>query len=360
MRRYILILCMLLTSFIASAQDVRTVYGCVYDDKGRPMQGAVIRCNKNVVFVTEADGQFEFETSVYARTFNITKDEYLAETIEIDGSFHIVRMRFDPQIIAEREEAKRRAAEEARLAAEREAARIAEEQAAEAARVKAERLAEKERIAAERKAEKLQVKAELLAEKERIAAERKAEKLQIYEEYNTKYRNKGVVNSIEFSYTPQTSVSGQVIYTNLGYRKYGNLHPFEVDYLIGYRFNNHIMLNVGVGAMINAVDLSACGDTFIYGDINYKSFDIPVFANMRATLSRGKVQPIIVLSAGVYTMSTTFLFEAGLGLNFRLSKRSNIYFTISAKSTPWPLFDGMEYELYSTAISPGFKIGFTL
>lgn len=338
MRRYILILCMLLTSFIASAQDVRTVYGCVYDDKGRPMQGAVIRCNKNVVFVTEADGQFEFETSVYARTFNITKDEYLAETIEIDGSFHIVRMRFDPQIIAEREEAKRRAAEEARLAAEREAARIAEEQAAEAARVKAERL----------------------AEKERIAAERKAEKLQIYEEYNTKYRNKGVVNSIEFSYTPQTSVSGQVIYTNLGYRKYGNLHPFEVDYLIGYRFNNHIMLNVGVGAMINAVDLSACGDTFIYGDIDYKSFDIPVFANMRATLSRGKVQPIIVLSAGAYTMSTTFLFEAGLGLNFRLSKRSNIYFTISAKSTPWPLFDGMEYELYSTAISPGFKIGFTL
>ena len=184
--------------------------------------------------------------------------------------------------------------------------------------------------------------------------------MQLTEAYNTKYRNKGFVHSLEFSYLPQPNVSGRIIYTNLGYRDYGNLHPLQIDYLFGYRFNNSYMLNFGVGILAHTVNLTACGDTFIYDNVDYLPFDIPVFANFRATLTRGKVQPIVVVSAGLYTLTPVFLIEVGVGVNYRISKRSNVYFTISANSTPWYQFDEMEYKSYTTVFSPGFKIGFTL
>ena len=195
-----------------------------------------------------------------------------------------------------------------------------------------------------------------------LAAERKAKRAQINNEYNEKYRNRGVINSIEFSYLPQSSVYGDVIYTNLGHRQYGNLHPVEFDYMIGYRFSNYFALNLGIGVMLNGVNLASCGDTFssVYGDVKYKSLNIPLFANVRTYLSRGKVQPMIMMSLGAYTASGTFLFDIGAGLNFRLSKRSNFYFTISAKTTPWPVFYNQRYYGYKAVFAPSFKIGITL
>ena len=363
MRRLTILILSIISSSILFAQDYREVQGRVIDQDGHPVADARVVCNAECVCVTGADGLFNFRTTIYSRDIEVNVAGFITRRVDIDGSFLTVRLQKDLTYYVKLA-AKQKAEEKARIAAEKDA-RSAEEKriAEETARIKAE---EKARIAAEKDArsaeekriaeEEARIKAE---EKAKLTAERKAKQLQLTEAYNKKYRNKGFVHSLECSYLPQPNVSGHVIYTNLGHRDYGNLHPVQLDYLFGYRFNNSFMLNLGVGILVHTVNLTACGDTFIYGNVDYRPFDIPVFANFRATLTRGKVQPIVVVSAGVYTLSPTFLIEVGVGVNYRISKRSNVYFTLSANSTPWVSID-YPYCNEFTVFSPGFKIGFTL
>ena len=334
MRRLTILILSIISSSILFAQDYREVQGRVIDQDGHPVADARVVCNAECVCVTGADGLFNFRTTIYSRDIEVNVAGFITRRVDIDGSFLTVRLQKDLTYYVKLA-AKQKAEEKARIAAEKDA-RSAEEKriAEEAARIKAE-------------------------ENAKLTAERKAKQLQLTEAYNKKYRNKGFVHSLECSYLPQPNVSGHVIYTNLGHRDYGNLHPVQLDYRFGYRFNNSFMLNLGVGILVHTVNLTACGDTFIYGNVDYRPFDIPVFANFRATLTRGKVQPIVVVSAGVYTLSPTFLIEVGVGVNYRISKRSNVYFTLSANSTPWVSID-YPYCNEFTVFSPGFKIGFTL
>ena len=284
--------------------------------------------------------------------------------------------------------AKAKAEEEARIAAEKkaEAERLAAQKAAEAKRIAEEKAAaakaraeEQARIEAEKKAEAERIAAQKAAEAKRIAeekaaaakakAEEQAKKIakrkEIDKAYNAKYRNKGLVHSFELSYGYQSGKEN-VIYKNLGYREYGSLHPVEATYTIGYRFCNWVSVGVGAGVSYNVVNLCTYGDVFdpMYkGTDKFTPINIPVFLNTKVYMSRGKYQPILSVSGGVYAPNLELLADVGVGCNLRLSKRGNMYFLASIRTTPYGFFvensssDG--YYFSDFVWTPSFKIGFT-
>ena len=410
MKRFLLF-SMILLSLTTFAQNKKVINGRVYDEAGLPVKGSIISpIGGTETFAVQADGSFSISVDVYCRMVKASAPGYIPVQMEVDGSYLIFKLKVDKdaQERAEKEkEAARQKAEEERIAKEKaeEAARIkaeneriAKEKAEETARIQAE----KERIAKEKAEEAARVKAEkeriakekaeeaarIKAEKERVAKEKaeevariKAEKKQakkdhltaVNKKYNDRFRNKGLVNSLEFSYNYQLTPVGNVIFNNIGFQSYENMNPITAEYLIGYRFNAFFELNAGVGFHYNISNLYNVNDqisTDLYGKWNYRTWDIPVLLNMKVYCSRTKVQPTISVSGGYYCMSQKILYEAGLGCNFRISKRSNCYILATIKSTPWPEFNSLEhnpsgpafngYNRYKEILSPGIKIGFSL
>lgn len=387
------VLCAVL-SHMALAQSGRFVNGVVFDENDSPMAGVkVVAKGGAEQVVTGPDGQFTMTVSAYTRYLEAYTEGYLMQSAEIDGSYIVFRMKIDKKY-AERKAAEEKAAaevaaakakaeEEARIAAEKaaEAKHVAEEKAA-AAKAKAE---EQARIEAEKKAEAEHLAAEKAAEAKRIAeekaaaaktkAEEKAKKIakrkEIDKAYNAKYRNKGLVHSFELSYGYQLG-KGDVIYKNLGFREYGSFHPIEATYTIGYRFCNWVSLGLGAGVSYNLVNLCTYGDVFdpMYeGADKFTPVNIPVFLNTKVYMSRGKCQPMLSVSGGVYAPNLELLADVGVGCNLRLSKRGNMYFLASLRTTPYGFFVeksiGFNYDLsssyyYSDFVwTPSFKIGFT-
>ena len=405
MRQIILMFLCATLSLVCVAQTERTVNGVVFDEKGLPLAGAVIQpVGTDWKFNTEADGTFLILVPHYVKELSVGLPGFLSQTLEIDGSYLVFKLKVDKgyaqakaKAEAEaKEEAERRArAEEAaRIAAEKKAAEeaAAQARAEEAARIAAEkaaREAEEARLAAERKAaqeaaaqaraeEAARIAAEKKAAREAAAiakAEKEAERKAAIDAYNAKYKNKGIVHALEFSYvlyTGDPSVGYDVVYKNLGYRNYGSLHPVELKYTLGYRFNNWFSLGVGTGVQYQLGNLYAYGDEFdpLYRETEkYTPINIPVFLNARLYMSRGKYQPMLSLSGGVYApLMLIPLFDAGAGLNVRLSKSGNMYFLVSVCSTPSGHFiEGESEDDYGTTncyvhhwrIDPSFKLGFT-
>lgn len=69
---------------------------------------------------------------------------------------------------------------------------------------------------------------------------------------------------------------------------------------------------------------------------------------------------MLSVSGGVYATTKSALFDAGVGLNFRLSRRSNLYILVSGRTSPWMSINGTTYEGYKAVFAPSFKVGFTL
>ena len=399
-----LVLCAVL-SHMAVAQSGRFVNGVVFDENDSPMAGVkVVAKGGAEQVVTDPDGQFKMTVSAYTKYLEAYAEGYLTQSAEVDGSYIVFRMKIDKKYAerkaeeekaaAEAAAAKAKAEEEARIAAEKatEAKRIAEEKAAvakakaeEQARIEAEKKAEAERLAAQKKAEAERIAAQKAAEAKRIAeekaaaakakAEEKAKKIakrkEIDKAYNAKYRNKGLVHSFELSYGYQVGKEN-VIYKNLGYREYGSFHPIEATYTIGYRFCNWVSLGLGAGVSYNLVNLCTYGDVFdpMYeGAEKFTPVNIPVFLNTKVYMSRGKYQPMLSVSGGVYAPNLELLADVGVGCNLRLSKRGNMYFLASLRTTPYGFFVeksiGFNYDLSSSCYysdfvwTPSFKIGFT-
>ena len=388
-----LVLCAVL-SHMAVAQSGRFVNGVVFDENDSPMAGVkVVAKGGAEQVVTGPDGQFKMTVSAYTKYLEAYNEGYLMQSAEIDGSYIVFRMKIDKKYAerkaaeekaaAEAAAAKAKAEEEARIAAEKaaEAKRIAEEKAAaakakaeEQARIEAEKKAEAERLAAEKAAEAKRI-AEEKAAAAKTKAEEKAKKIakrkEIDKAYNAKYRNKGLVHSFELSYGYQLG-KGDVIYKNLGLREYGSFHPIEATYTIGYRFCNWVSLGLGAGVSYNLVNLCTYGDVFdpIYkGADKFTPINIPIFLNTKFYMSRGKYQPMLSVSGGVYAPNLELLADVGVGCNLRLSKRGNMYFLASLRTTPYGFFVeksiGFNYDLsssyyYSDFVwTPSFKIGFT-
>ena len=388
-----LVLCAVL-SHMAVAQSGRFVNGVVFDENDSPMAGVkVVAKGGAEQVVTGPDGQFKMTVSAYTKYMEAYAEGYLTQSAEIDGSYIVFRMKIDKKYAerkaaeekaaAEAAAAKAKAEEEARIAAEKaaEAKRVAEEKAAaakaeaeEQARIEAEKKAEAERIAAQKEAETKRI-AEEKAAAAKAKAEEQAKKIakrkEIDKAYNAKYRNKGLIHSIELSYGYQYAEGNNVIYKNLGYREYGSFHPIEATYTIGYRFCNWVSLGLGAGVSYNLVNLCTYGDVFdpMYdGADRFTPINIPVFLNSKVYMSRGKYQPMLSVSGGVYAPNLELLADVGVGCNLRLSKKGNMYFLASIRTTPYAFFVeesyGFDYYRSSSYYSyfvwtPSFKIGFT-
>ena len=135
--------------------------------------------------------------------------------------------------------------------------------------------------------------------------------------------------------------NGDVVYQNLGYREYGSLHPIEIDYTISYRFNNWISLGFGTGVEYTLVNLRRYGDMFSakYTNLDdYTPLNVPLSIVTKVYLSRGKFQPLLSISGGVWLPDATGLFDLGVGLNCRFSPSGNMYFLISFRTTPYGEF----------------------
>lgn len=332
-----------------AAQSMRTVTGSVVDSDGNPIAGAVIsEKGGKEIGKTAEDGRFTVSVAYSVRYLTASAEMYVSTDAEVDGSFLVFRLKADQNAIKAKKEAEKakaeaqaRAEEQARIQAEKEA------KAAEERKIK--------EAAAQAKAEE---QARIQADKEAKELERK----RLDEEYGKKFRNRGLVNTLEFSYGYQAA-KGEVIYTNLGYYEYGNLSPVSVDYMIGYRFNRSFTLSAGAGFCYSLSSVKSASDSFdaaSYDEFSYYQYDVPVFLNGRAYFGRGKVQPMVSVSGGWYLMSNTLMADAGVGCAFRFGRMFNMYVLASVRTTPWPSFQGPVWEGYKPAITPGLRIGFML
>ncbi len=206
-------------------------------------------------------------------------------------------------------------------------------------------------------------------EKELKAAEREAKK-QKREERRKTLKTRGVINSFEFAYNYQMA-SGKVVYIHTGYHSYGNLNPVTVDYMLGYRFGAYYSMSVGAGLSYNHTNLYMSGDGIMSSypssnvSINIRYFDVPVYLNMKFYMTKGKVQPVLSLSGGMYCLSKTLMAEGGFGCLFRMGRITNFYIMASVKTTPWPEFSVQDDGIlivqsvgYKQVFSPGVKMGF--
>lgn len=194
-------------------------------------------------------------------------------------------------------------------------------------------------------------------------------------EYDRRYRNIGFVNSFDFKYSLPLK-SSQIVYKNMGIRNYKSLHPIEFTYSLGYRYSNWVSISVGTGITHETVDLRDIGDEFAdyYYDnnvneiVNYSTNAVPIFANSKLYLSRGKYQPMMSISAGLYVVPKIkglLLCDFGFGVNYRITRVLNCYAMLSVGTTPVLIGS---VDVYSNKISlnrsiswaPCFKIGLTL
>lgn len=194
-------------------------------------------------------------------------------------------------------------------------------------------------------------------------------------QYDKKYRNWGVVNSVDFNYS-FPNYSSQIVYQNMGIRNFKCLHPIEFTYSIGYRFNNWISVSAGTGITHELVDLRNRGDVFadVYYEnnideiVNYSTNIVPLYANSKCYLSRTKYQPMLSVSIGTYIVPKVkglFLFDVGAGVNYRINRILNCYAMLSVGTAPIlkGSVDVHSYEIIlsrGTAWTPRIKFGITL
>ena len=212
---------------------------------------------------------------------------------------------------------------------------------------------EAERIAAEKAVAKKAVA-------DSIAREKKAEKKALINQYNSKYKNRGLINSIDFAYGYQLK-QGDVVFTNRGWRKYGDQIPLILTYSIGYRINYLFAVSAGAGVLYDVRNISIKNDSFAsgyYPDFRLKQIDVPVFVKADLFMARGKVQPLLSVSGGLYVLSMTPLVDGGLGCSIRVSKSTAINILASVRTTPWPYFyEHSKSAGYKMALTPGVKFG---
>ena len=399
MKRFLLtILCVIATT-VAMAQGGRTVKGVVLGEKNTPIAGATITVvNSDVSATTEANGTFTLVAPTYATEIEASAEAYISTRLVIDGSYLMFKLKVDKayaaakakaeedarieserkaeaeRVAAEREAAaKARAEEQARIAAEREAAakaraeedaRIAAEKKAEAERIAAEKAAaakakaeEDARIAAEKKAEAERIAAKKAAaakakaeEDARIAAEKKAEaervaaekaeaaerkKLERKEQLEMFYAsNEGAfLSSVGINYLISSITSSINVDNYVG-----------VNYIGGYRFNNHIYAGIGLGvsmAMNSRKELIlAAGET---SPLPQGKLLVPIYLYARANILNKRCTPIVALAVGgnistkqsigmgavAHKYKTSSLMaEPQIGVNYLVNKDLAIYFTV--------------------------------
>ena len=336
------------------AQGGRTVKGVVLDEKNTPIAGATITVvNSDVRVTAGADGTFTLVAPTYATEVEASAEAYISTRLVIDGSYMMFKLKVDKAYAA----AKAKAEEEARIAAEKkaEAERLAAEKAA-AAKAKAE---EEARIAAEKKAKAERVAAEKAAaakakaeEDARIAAEKKAEAIKKKEQAREAYiedvysRSKGkFLSSAGINYL-MSSITSSISGSNY----------IGVNYIGGYRFNNHIYAGIGLGVSMamnsrNETTL-AVGET---SPLPQGKLLVPIYLYARANILNKRCTPVVALALGgnistkqsiafgatTHKYKTSSLMaEPQIGVNYLVNKDLAIYFTVGVNLNGAPCCTG--------------------
>lgn len=328
-----LTLLVLLIPLISAAQSNRVVKGLVYGESGGPIVGATVYAGGADLSVkTDEEGRFTITIPISMAELRAECPGYHALVLRIDGPFMVFKMKIDKDYASRAYEY---ASIEAKLAQDAEKRRINE--------------------------------AKAQAEAERSEKRKTLDSL-----YNQKYKNKGVVHSVEISYGYQLA-QGEVVYKNLGFRNYRSLHPVEVNYTIAYRFNHFLSLGIGTGLQYQIVNLCTYQDVFHPSYTQQEKFtpiNIPVFLNVKTYLSRGWCQPLLSISGGVYCPNLEGMIDVGFGVNFRMNRTTNAYLLLGIRTTPYGDFhqyvsnvieDRPDFFIYhpSVAWTPSFKVGFT-
>lgn len=344
----------LLASAVVFAQ--RPVKGTVQDENGQSIPNVVIKASTGEEFSPKADGSFDIVVPYGCRLLTFSAPFYFEKTLEVDGSYLLVRLKHDrnaEEKVRKEAEAKAKAEAEAKAKAEKE--RLATAKAEEEARVRAE----KERLAAEEKARK---EAEAAAKAEAEAKARAAHKAKMAElnnAYNERFVNKGLEHELSISYAYHLN-SSDFIYKYSGHRHYTTLHPFELDYTLNYKFGRLFSVGVGTGVLFNAKSVTIVGDeiedSFAEAEFKEKRLDIPVFATAKFRPFRTTVRPVVQLSGGYYLLSSSIMAEAALGAEYRLAEKGTIGISGFAKLLPYP--DSRFVGGYQFSISIGAKTTF--
>ena len=334
----------------AIAQNGRVIKGAVYNENSEPIAGAIIQARGNS-FETKSDGSFMI--TVPSNTIEVTAsaEGYLPLTLEFDGSFMVFDLEVDKKYRAarekERQAAEKRAAEEA-VAKEKER-QAAEKRAAEEAAAK-----EKARIAAEKAAaeeaaakEKERQAAEKRAAEEAAAKAKRELRAQIAEECKT--HTSGFASVADFSFA-------------IGDEMYAG-----VEYIAGYRINNHYFVGLGVGANLGFGIENSTLRLSEYGILSRGDYYFPAFAHFRANIINGRFSPYAALSAGVNIGMPQTLFldlvkakyntlgafiNPQVGVSYRLTPKFGIFAAVGLNCFTAP--ECIENTGYSATIRQSF------
>ena len=351
MKRFILSVICAMVATVAIAQNGRVIKGSVYNENREPIAGAIIQARGNS-FETKSDGSFMI--TVPSNTIEVTAsaEGYLPLTLEIDGSYMVFDLEVDKKYLAarekERQAAEKRAAEEA---AAKEKARIAAQKQAEA-----ERIAKEKEAAAKAKAEEeARIAAQKQAEAERIAKEKEAAakakrelRAQIAEECKT--HSSGFASVADFSFA-------------IGDEMYAG-----VEYIAGYRINNHYFVGLGVGANLGFGIENSTLRLGEYGILSRGDYYFPAFAHFRANIINGRFSPYAALSAGVNIGMPQTLFldlvkakyntlgafiNPQVGVSYRLTPKFGIFAAVGFNCFTAP--ECIENTGYSATIRQSFN-----
>ena len=335
MRKNALIFLLVFVSAVCAAQNDVVVKGFVRGEKGGPIPGATVSAvEAEVQTKTGSDGMFTLTVPDNVKGIQVQAPGYFKSFLQIDGNFMVFDMKIDKGYASKVYEF---ASIEAKVARDSE-----------------KRMAEEETF--------------------RVKKERNERRKEVDAAYNNLYKNIGFVHSFEFSYGYQVA-NADVIYKNIGYVEYKSLNPVQLSYTFGYRFNNFVSLSIGAGLQYQTVNLCRYGDVFMpeyQNQTDFTPLNVPLFLNTKVYMSRGKFQPLLSVSAGVYLPNIEAMFDIGIGANWRISKTANMYCLVSCRTTPYGDFreySGLEglnprpatYIYYpKVAWAPSFTIGFTL
>lgn len=412
----LLIVCTLLMTGIAAAQNSRLVRGVVQTEGGSPLKGATIRSNSdNVQTFSGEGGAFEIAVSPYTTHLDVKLEQYITTKVEIDGSYVVARLKVDKNYFAARAKAaaeaakkaeaerlakekaiaaKAKAEEDARLEAAKraEAERLAKERAIaakakaeEQARLDAAKRAEAERLAKERaaaakaKAEaQARVEAAKKAEAERLAKERAAAaKAKAEEQARVAAAKKAAANKRRKMYAEVQKGFGSIV--DVSYLQGLNYYPsFGATYTAGYRFNNQIYLGAGAGISFNMDGGKAVrrisksyNNNNTYGEaLNPSLISVPVFAYFKANFIDRRCSPFFALSVGGnLSAKQTLLLDLcqveyntmgafvnpQLGVNFRTTKKTSIYLAAGFQCFTMP--SCIQYTGYNAVLRSALGYG---
>lgn len=322
MKRFILSVICVMVATAAIAQNGRVIKGAVYNENSEPIAGATIQARGNS-FETKSDGSFMI--TVPSNTIEVTAsaEGYLPLTLEFDGSYMVFDLEVDKKYRAAREK-------------ERQAA---EKKAAEEAAAK-----EKERQAAEKRA----AEAAAAAEKAAAAKAKRELKAQIAEE--CKIHTSGFASVADFSFA-------------IGDEMYAG-----VEYIAGYRINNHYFVGLGVGANLGFGIENSTLCLGEHGKLSRGDYYFPAFAHFRANIINGRFSPYAALSAGanIGMPQTLFLdlvetkyntlgafINPQVGLSYRLTPKFGIFAAVGLNCFTAP--ECIENTGYSATIRQSFN-----